>query len=67
LVSVSTDQKLLAAEGADHFWLDKDFYFIDSCYLDKLLINKQWFFHSLDFSLKLRLLAGKNKQNKQFY
>jgi hypothetical protein len=26
-----TDKKLLAAEGAAHFWLDKDFYYIDYC------------------------------------
>ena len=26
---VSTDKKLLAAEGAAHFWLDNDFYYID--------------------------------------
>ncbi len=28
-VYVSTDKKKIAAEGADHFWLDKDFYYID--------------------------------------
>jgi hypothetical protein len=29
---VSTDKQLLAAEGAAHFWLDKDFYYIDIRY-----------------------------------
>jgi hypothetical protein len=28
-VKGSTDKKLLAAEGAAHFWWDKDFYYID--------------------------------------
>jgi hypothetical protein len=28
-LSVVTDKKLIAAEGAAHFWWDKDFYFID--------------------------------------
>ena len=28
-VKRSTDKKLLAAEGAAHFWWDKDFYYID--------------------------------------
>jgi hypothetical protein len=27
---VSTNNKLFAAEGAAHFWWDKDFYYIDS-------------------------------------
>jgi hypothetical protein len=29
-LSVFTDKKLLAAEGAAHFCLDKDFYYIDN-------------------------------------
>jgi hypothetical protein len=28
-IQVSTDNRLLTAEGAAHFWLDKDFYYID--------------------------------------
>jgi hypothetical protein len=28
-LSVVTDEKLIAAEGAAHFWWDKDFYYID--------------------------------------
>jgi hypothetical protein len=29
-LSVVTDKKLIAAEGAAHFWWDKDIYYIDS-------------------------------------
>ena len=28
-LSIVTDKKLIAAEGAAHFWWDKDFYYID--------------------------------------
>jgi len=28
-VWVSTDKKFITAEGADNFWLDKDFHYID--------------------------------------
>ncbi len=28
-LSVITDKKLIAAEGAAHFWWDKDIYYID--------------------------------------
>jgi hypothetical protein len=35
-LSVITDKKLIAAEGAAHFWWDKDFYYIDK------LTSKKW-------------------------
>ncbi len=37
-LSVVTDKKLIAAEGAAHFWWDKDFY-----YIDKVLSFRQKF------------------------
>jgi hypothetical protein len=32
-LSVVTDKKLIAAEGAAHFWWDKDFYYIDFVFI----------------------------------
>jgi hypothetical protein len=35
-LSVVTDKKLIAAEGAAHFWWDKDFYYIDKSLLTRM-------------------------------
>ena len=43
-LSVFTDKKLLAAEGAAHFCLDKDFYYIEDVQTDVFLVFSLSFF-----------------------